>query len=401
MSTLLFNITVATLTTLDEHHDELETHGHHDHSHDHHWEDRSQAEIGIEVFFLALIAIVGTFGNLILILSIVILKRVHKNGNIFLVNLAAADMLVSCVCVPIVAANAALGMNVLPEIGCTIMGYLTIVCWANSLSNLAFIAANRYWAVVHYESHSRYFSKKRTIAMVLVTWLWANLLIMPVLTGWSKLEFDAKMMMCSWHDTETPAFNACMMVAVFIPVIIIIVCYWRLVHSVRKRGKWVRSISQTCSAQSQGTNKKTVRKEVDLMKTLGVTVAVFLLFWLPYGLMLSINPEQIPAIGEKIIAWLALSSSSVNFIIYGVMNPVYRRGYVKLWNRVRHCTCKRFKADNDSSSTFSVKQTKRMSTASQAHRKVSRLSTPQLNFGFNSGVSSKDFSDDRQCKSVA
>lgn len=36
------------------------------------------------------------------------------------------------------------------------------------------------------------------------------------------------------------------------------------------------------------------------MKTLGVTVAVFLLFWLPYGIMLSIDPEDIPAVGEKV-----------------------------------------------------------------------------------------------------
>lgn len=48
-----------------------------------------------EVTFLAVLAVTGTIGNLIVILSIIHAKLVHRNGNLFIINLALADLLVS------------------------------------------------------------------------------------------------------------------------------------------------------------------------------------------------------------------------------------------------------------------------------------------------------------------
>jgi len=48
-----------------------------------------------EIIYLLLVSIVGTFGNLLVISSIVYKKRLHKHGNIFIVNLAVADLIVS------------------------------------------------------------------------------------------------------------------------------------------------------------------------------------------------------------------------------------------------------------------------------------------------------------------
>ena len=48
-----------------------------------------------EVFILMLMVGLGVLGNLLVILSIVIVGRTYKNGNIFIINLAIADLLVS------------------------------------------------------------------------------------------------------------------------------------------------------------------------------------------------------------------------------------------------------------------------------------------------------------------
>jgi len=63
--------------------------------------DRAFVELGahelIEVFFLVIISLMGTLGNLIVISSIILQKQALKNGNIFLINLAFADLLVSMI----------------------------------------------------------------------------------------------------------------------------------------------------------------------------------------------------------------------------------------------------------------------------------------------------------------
>ena len=49
----------------------------------------------IEMAHLTIIAMLGSMGNFIVVLSIAVEKRTHKHGNIFIINLAVADLLVS------------------------------------------------------------------------------------------------------------------------------------------------------------------------------------------------------------------------------------------------------------------------------------------------------------------
>ena len=53
------------------------------------------AERIFDALYLTILTVVGTFGNLLVILSIIYTGRVNKNGNIFIINLAIADFVVS------------------------------------------------------------------------------------------------------------------------------------------------------------------------------------------------------------------------------------------------------------------------------------------------------------------
>ena len=48
-----------------------------------------------EVVYLVLLTLLGIFGNLLVIFSILLEKKLHKHANIFIANLAFADFLVS------------------------------------------------------------------------------------------------------------------------------------------------------------------------------------------------------------------------------------------------------------------------------------------------------------------
>ena len=59
------------------------------------WADKSDGHKIIEIIYLTVLAATGTLGNLTVIFSIILEHRIHSNGNVFVMNLAFADLLVS------------------------------------------------------------------------------------------------------------------------------------------------------------------------------------------------------------------------------------------------------------------------------------------------------------------
>nr|XP_018667208.2 dopamine D2-like receptor isoform X1 [Ciona intestinalis] len=301
------------------------------------------AEIGavqvVELIYLTILCVLGSVGNLVVIFSITLENRVHSHGNIFVINLAIADLLVTGFVVPTVMINVIQSANALPPIACTIVGYTVTVTCTCSLSNLTVIAINRFWAVVRSKTYTQNFTRKRVYLMMIATWVWSNLLSMPSLIGWGRIGYDEKIMVCSWDDTYSRSFTIFITVgAIVLPVIVIALCYWKLFMTVRSSGRWVRSLSMGNSAfQSNEQHRRSVRKERNLLQTLATTVAFFCVCWLPYGLCVLIDPVGVPPLAKKACGWLGLSNSAVNFVIYGAMNPVFRRGYRNLFILVFRC----------------------------------------------------------------
>ena len=46
--------------------------------------------------------------------------------------------------------------------------------------------------------------------------------------------------------------------------------------------------------------RKTLRREINLLKTLATAVAIFVLCWTPYSFCLLINPTEVPAQIKKV-----------------------------------------------------------------------------------------------------
>ena len=59
------------------------------------WCGRYDVKRILSLVYLLVLIIVGVFGNLLVILSVANSKKLYKNGNVFIVNLAIVDLLVS------------------------------------------------------------------------------------------------------------------------------------------------------------------------------------------------------------------------------------------------------------------------------------------------------------------
>nr|CAH7727471.1 unnamed protein product [Callosobruchus chinensis] len=66
--------------------------------------------------------------------------------------------------------------------------------------------------------------------------------------------------------------------------------------------------------------------------------AMFVVFWLPFGVVLAVGAvRRIPDSLFYNLAWLAISKSCINCILYAISNRHFRGAYVNLFH---YCCCK-------------------------------------------------------------
>jgi len=298
------------------------------------WCGRYDGKRAFQLAYLVLVIVVGVFGNLLVISSINYARRLYKHGNVFVVNLAIVDLMLTGVYLPHVFANVLKTEQAIDDVTCYVFGVFVFFACTCSIYNLALIAVNRYLSIIHSTLYNKMFSKKRIIIFAVLSWVWSFALGLPIITGWSSSGYDWKMQICSWNDTYDLSYNwFASVTAVFFPLIVTTFCYISLFRAVRKKSMTRKSLS-TNTDRRKSIKKKTTKKELMLLRTLALTVVVFFLSWGGYALVIIIDPRGINHNAKKVFGWLGLSNSCLNFIIYGLMNKVYRRDYFRLLKKI-------------------------------------------------------------------
>ena len=113
--------------------------------------------------------------------------------------------------------------------------------------------------------------------------------------------------------------------AVFIPTIVIISCYTKIYIVVLKSKNKVADVNQTSRTTSD--NSRSVR----LARTLFCIFVVFLICWMPNTLFVLIDyKDELPVRAYAFSITIAHINSSINFILYGVTHREFRKGYVAI-----------------------------------------------------------------------
>lgn len=99
--------------------------------------------------FFGIIAVSGFFGNLLVILVVLLNKNMHSTTNLLIVNLAAADLLFVIFCVPFTAVDYVTQHWPFGKIWCRSVQYLIVVTAYASIYTLVLMSIDRFLAVVH------------------------------------------------------------------------------------------------------------------------------------------------------------------------------------------------------------------------------------------------------------
>ncbi|XP_008708683.2 melatonin receptor type 1A [Ursus americanus] len=301
-------------------------------------------------FILIFTIVVDVLGNLLVILSVYRNKKLRNAGNLFVVSLAVADLVVAVYPYPLVLTSIVHNGWNLGYLHCQISAFLMGLSVIGSIFNITGIAINRYCYICHSLKYDKLYSNKNSLCYVLLIWTLTLAAVMPNLrTG--TLQYDPRIYSCTFAQTISSAYTTAVVVFHFIvPITIVIFCYlriWILVLQVRRRVK---------------PDNKPKMKPQDFRNfvTMFVVFVLFAICWAPLnfiGLAVASDPASM---GPRIPEWLFVASyymayfnSCLNAIIYGLLNQNFRKEYRRII--VSLCTARMFFADSSNDAAHRVK----------------------------------------------
>ena len=264
----------------------------------------------------SIVGVFGTIGNLMVCVAVVTNPRLRRFPNYLLFSLAIADLIVTMLCEPFVIAILIKRtfQNVCAENLERVYFVVSNFSASASVVHLSAISVDRLLAVVCPLRHKCIMENFGWKSMLVVCWT------LPV--GFIFLG----------RFVPAPvSVKAFVNLAVFVLFYgIVFVSYTVIVISLIKQRKRVSQINATSPVDTNS------RREVRVAVTLAIVVVVFTACWFPLFVVFSVAGKPLGKIHGTAHMWirtLALSNSSMNFIIYGSRMRNFTDTYIEIFQK--------------------------------------------------------------------
>ncbi|KAM6927619.1 opsin-1, short-wave-sensitive 2 [Xenentodon cancila] len=272
--------------------------------------------------FMFFLFVGGTSINILTIACTAQYKKLRSHLNYILVNLAAANLLVSMVGSFTAFCSFACRYFIFGPLACKIEGFAATLGGMVSLWSLAVIAFER-WLVICKPLGNFAFKPEHALVCCAFTWVFGLIASAPPLVGWSRYIPEGLQCSCGpdWYTTNNKYNNESYVMFLFcfcfaVPFATIVFCYSQLLITLKMAAK----------AQAESASTQKAEKEVTRMVV--VMVLGFLVCWMPYasfavwvvnnrGQTFDLRLATIPACFSK-------ASTVYNPIIYVVLNKQFR-----------------------------------------------------------------------------
>ncbi|XP_042222755.1 neuropeptide SIFamide receptor-like [Homarus americanus] len=280
-----------------------------------------------------LVSVMGVIGNSFVVAVVVRAARMRTVTNVFIANLAVADLLVNIIVMPTTLIGHLLNAWVLGLFVCKAMSYLQGVSVSASINTLVAISVDRAMAICY--PMKCQITSRTCRSIIVVIWVFSLTITLP----WAIFfnlepipETDLHVCTDRWPDEQSGNLYfvlANLIMCYLLPLTAISVCYiliWRKV--------WRRKLPG--EQQDVGVAMMMQRSKIKVIKMLLVVVILFALSWLPLyaifaRLKLGVAPTEmenhIIHILAPIAQWLGASNSCINPVLYAFFNDKFRSGF--------------------------------------------------------------------------
>lgn len=146
---------------------------------------QATAAFAIAITFMMVLTIVG---NILVIIAVLTSRSLKGPQNLFLVSLAAADILVATLIIPFSLANELQGYWAFSSIWCEIYLALDVLFCTSSIVHLCAIALDRYLSISRPVSYGNKRTSSRIKSAIVIVWLISAVISFPPLLTLDKSE---------------------------------------------------------------------------------------------------------------------------------------------------------------------------------------------------------------------
>ena len=341
-----------------------------------------------ETTILSLICLAALIGNLSLYIIVYKNKDLQTITNLYILNLAAADFMVSVLSIPFTVVTVITGRWLFGDTACVALGFFTILSFIASVMSLGMIAINRYFYIVKWNTYRKTFSKKKSLLYAAAVWLVSISLASPPLFGCAEYRFIPGKSYCFVYWPSNVYFMYFMITVCFFgPLSAIAFSYYNILTFTKNLKRRIAVSRQknlapppqleTPLAANETLNSSLTDSKLDyneaerpqihrqshckldlksksevlqltpeetkMTKTILLVVALFVICWAPFAITMFFNvyhPRPLPRAVDMGSLFLGYLNSMCNPILYGMRNAAFKQGFLDLYSRFLPKRCR-------------------------------------------------------------
>ena len=319
--------------------------------------DQASWKTALVAAVLSLIIILTIGGNVLVVLSPIVSKRLRTVTYTFLVSLASADLLLGITVLPWSAIYTISAEWPFSVIFCNIYVSCDVMFCTSSILHLLVISLERYFAITRPYAYQRKMNHKKAWIAIVVVWVVSvGVSFLPLHLGWNTADgsvqnYDHPSQCVLTWNMAYALFDGILLF--YFPLVLMLFVYARIVIIAYHQAKSIKSmmvvpapsITRGTNAQEKhenaNNNHKGVVDEHKAVKIIAVVMGSFVVCWVPYFTMFTFGPLfkwNISDLFYLIVLWLGYFNSLINPLVYACMNREFRRAFKTIlscarWNR--------------------------------------------------------------------
>ncbi|XP_020609965.1 melatonin receptor type 1B-B-like [Orbicella faveolata] len=344
-----------------------------------------------EITILCFICLAVLIGNLSLYIIVYKNKDLQTITNLYILNLAAADIMVSVLSIPFTVVTVITGRWLFGDTVCVALGLFTTLSFIASVMSLGMIAINRYFYIVKWNTYKKTFSKKKSLLYAAAVWVVSVSLASPPLFGWAEYRFIPGKSYCFVYWPSNAYFMYFMITVCFFgPLSVMAFSYYNILtftKTLKRRIAVSRNnltpppqqkqpdpADRTCLHEITVVKETQTRhnpeselhlnmaerphingqshckldlksksdvfqltpEETKMTNTILLVVALFVICWAPFAITMFFDvyyPRPLPRAVDIVSLLLSYLNSMCNPILYGLRNSAFKQGFLDLYSR--------------------------------------------------------------------
>ena len=297
--------------------------------------DRTLAVVAIEASVCIALSVISILGNTLVCLAIYKNGKLRLTTNLFIIALAASDLLCATVEMPLAAAVLITGGWDFSDALCEIQGFVDVFTTYVTPAIMGLTAFNRYMRIVKTHHYNNIFSPQKSKIWLSGVWLSLALyLLVGRVTKWNRFEFIPGYAVCSVVFTTIERKGAHYLVVFglfsLLPFFIACFSYYKVFAKLRHHK---RQVVPSFNTVTRRTGRMISMREINISRTLSYVAAGYLFCWIPLWVFAFCKrsfPEKTPRVVELLVTLMLFLSASINPFIYISTSQAFRRELCRL-----------------------------------------------------------------------